>query len=230
MKLITEDNISTFDVEEVINEATGKKDLYVKGIFMQAEKKNRNGRLYPSKTMENEVNRYIKEYVNTNKAYGELNHPPSTKINPDRISHLITELKKVGDDYVGKAKILNTDAGNTIRAIVEAGGAIGMSSRAVGSLKEENGVKIVQEDFRLCCVDAVLDPSAHDAWVNGIYESADFELVDGSLVETKINDKKEEEVSKTEEEDEEENNKKEAEITESKIKSFESFMDKLVNF
>lgn len=183
MKIITEDLENNLVTEEVVNEVTGKKDLYIKGIMIQQEQKNRNGRVYPSSIMEREVTKYIAEYVNTGKAYGELNHPATMSVNPDRISHRIVELKKEGDNYIGKAIVLDTDAGNIIRAAITSGGAFGMSTRGAGTLKESNGVKIVQDDFHLCCVDAVIDPSAHDAWVNGIYESVNFEWKDGTLVE-----------------------------------------------
>lgn len=230
MKIITEDLENDLIVEEVLNEKTGKKDLYIKGVMIQQEQKNRNGRIYPSAIMEREVERYIKEYVDTGKAYGELNHPASLTVNPDRISHRIVELKKQGNDYIGKAIVLDTDAGNIIRAAISTGGAFGISTRGAGSLKESNGVKIVQDDFHLCCLDAVIDPSAHDAWVNGIYESLNYEWKDGVLVEaddTKELDemkvKAKESIGKLIEEQKQKKSK-------SQILAFESFMGKLVDF
>ena len=224
MKIITEDLRNEFVVEEVINEATGKKDLYIKGIFMQAEMKNRNGRIYPAAIMEKAVNEYNEKYVKTKRALGELNHPPSVSVNPDRVSHLITELVKEGNNYIGKAKILDTECGKNVRAIIEGGGALGVSSRGVGSLKESNGVKIVQEDFSLATIDIVSDPSAHDAWVGGIYESVDYEWKDGSLVEAH-HEKKDE----IKEEPVEEEISKDEDKTEAQVKAFESFMGKLTD-
>lgn len=221
MKIITEDLRNEFIVEEVLDEATGKKDLYISGIFMQQEAKNRNGRIYPAAIMEKAVNKYIVENVNTKRALGELNHPPSVQVNPDRVSHLITELTLEGNNWMGKAKILDTDCGKNVRAIIEGGGSLGVSSRGVGSLKESNGVKIVQEDFALSTIDIVTDPSAHDAWVGGIYESMDYEWKDGALVEskedTKVEEKIEEEVIVEDK-------------TPDQIQAFESFMSKISKF
>ena len=224
MKIITEDLRNEFMVEEVVNEATGKKDLFISGVFMQEELKNRNGRVYPSAVMEKAVNKYIVEYVNTKRALGELNHPPSVQVNPDRVSHLITELKKEGNNWMGKAKILDTPMGQIVRGIIEGGGSLGVSSRGVGSLKESNGVKIVQEDFALATIDIVSDPSAHDAWVGGIYESLDYEWKDGSLVEAKH---KEEKVVVEEEKDEEIEVK--VDKTAAQLEAFGSFMTKLTD-
>jgi len=222
MKIITEDLRNEFIVEEILDEATGKKDMYISGVFMQEELKNRNGRVYPSAVMEKAVKKYISEYVNTKRALGELNHPPSVQVNPERVSHLITELRREGNNWMGKAKILDTPMGKIVRGIIEGGGSLGVSSRGVGSLKESNGVKIVQEDFSLATIDIVSDPSAHDAWVGGIYESLNYEWEDGALVESKVEDKKEDIVEdKTEDIVEDK--------TESQVKAFESFMSKISN-
>ena len=230
MKIITEDLENNLVTEEVVNEVTGKKDLYIKGIMIQQEQKNRNGRVYPSSIMEREVTKYIAEYVNTGKAYGELNHPTTLTVNPDRISHRIVELKKQGNDYIGKAIVLDTASGNIIRAAITSGGAFGMSTRGAGTLKESNGVKIVQEDFHLCCIDAVIDPSAHDAWVNGIYESVNYEWKDGTLVESKEEEEKSEEDKKALSKAKAllEDSIKEDKIK-SQVKAFESFMGKLTD-
>jgi len=173
MLLIKED-IQEF---EVLTEATstGGKDYYIHGIFMQANKLNKNGRIYPKETLRNECARYITQYVNRNRAYGELGHPDTPKINEDRISHRITSLKEDGDNWIGKAKIGTTPQGNIVRAILNDGGQLAASSRALGSLKESNGASIVQPDLRLMtAADIVIDPSAPDAFVNGIYEGAEW--------------------------------------------------------
>lgn len=172
MKLITE----LADSFEVITEAKddGQKSLFVEGIFMQAEVKNRNGRIYPKSILEREVERYRKSHITEKRALGELGHPNGPKINEDRVSHLITELNQNGNDFIGKAKILSTPMGNIARSLIEDGVKIGVSSRGLGSLKEKNGVNEVQDDFFLATVDIVTDPSAPSAFVNGIMEGVEF--------------------------------------------------------
>lgn len=179
MKLIREVNES---LNMIVEEKLGKgKQLYVEGIFLQSNVKNRNGRMYPESIMDKEVNRYIKEKVEKNSAFGELGHPDSPSINLDRISHLITSLRKEGTNWVGKAKILDTPMGQIAKGIIEGGGRIGTSSRALGSLKMNNeGINVVQSDFMLSTAgDLVSDPSAPDAWLNGLMESADWVYQDG---------------------------------------------------
>jgi hypothetical protein len=173
MKLITE------LVEEVqlVTEAkeTGGKDYYIKGIFLQAEIKNRNGRMYPIEVLENEVGRYSREVINKNRAFGELGHPSGPSINLDRVSHIITKLYRDGKNFIGEAKISKTPMGEIARGIMESGGQLGVSSRAMGSLKEERGVMVVQKDLRLStAADIVADPSAPDAFVNGIMEGVEW--------------------------------------------------------
>lgn len=152
-------------------EVNGKKELFIEGVFLESERKNRNGRIYPKAIMEREVNKYRNDYINTNRALGELEHPKSATVNPDRVSHLIVGLTEDGDSYRGKAKILDTPCGNIVRGIVEGGAQIGVSSRGLGSVKMKNGINEVQNDFDLCTIDAVLNPSAIDAFVNGIMEN-----------------------------------------------------------
>lgn len=156
--------------------STGKKKMYLEGTFLQSAIKNRNGRIYPESVMDKEVARYIKEVVNTNKAWGELNHPDTPRINPERVSHRITELHKSGTDYVGKAVIGEEGCGRTVRGLLEMGGNIGVSSRALGSIKvNSQGINEVQDDFRLStAADVVLDPSGPDCWVNGIMEGVEW--------------------------------------------------------
>lgn len=174
MKLITE----TFDELQYVTEAKedGSKNLYIEGIFLQSAIKNRNGRMYPEEVMDREVARYMKEAVETKTAMGELGHPNGPQINLDRVSHRIVSLRKEGTDYVGKALITNTPMGNIARGLMESGARLGVSSRGMGSLKlNKEGVNEVQDDFRLAtAADIVADPSAPNAWVDGIMESVDW--------------------------------------------------------
>ena len=180
MKLIRE------EVEDVqiITEANenGEKDLFITGPFLQAEVVNRNGRKYPGHIMEREVARYIKEAVSKGRAVGELGHPQGPSINLDRISHKIVELRKEGNNYIGKAKILNTPAGDIARGLIKGGVQLGVSSRGMGSLKPRNGINEVQDDFYLAtAADIVHDPSAPDAFVNGIMEGVEWVWDNGLL-------------------------------------------------
>ena len=160
---------------------------------MQADLKNRNGRVYPMPVMEKEVNRYVKEYVDTKRAFGELGHPEGPQINLDRISHMITELKRDGSNIVGRAKILETPMGNIAKNIIQGGGALGVSSRGMGSLKEKNGIMEVQDDFTLAtAADIVADPSAPGAFVNGIMEGVEWVWDNGLLKAQQIELYKEE--------------------------------------
>jgi len=173
MKLITE----TLDDLKYVTEAKedGGKNLYIEGIFLQSAIQNRNGRIYPEEVMDREVARYVKEAIETNSAMGELGHPNGPQINLDRVSHRIVSLRKEGTDYVGKAIITNTPMGNIAKGLMESGVRLGVSSRGMGSLQEKNGAKIVQDDFRLAtAADIVADPSAPNAFVEGIMESVDW--------------------------------------------------------
>ena len=190
MKLIREvyEQTSTI-VEEKVG---GKKNYFIEGIFLQSELVNRNGRMYQEKVMDKEVGRYMKEYVEKNRAYGELGHPDTPSINLDRVSHLIVDLRKEGKNYVGKAKILETPMGMIARGLLDGGANLGVSSRAMGSLKTNNeGVQIVQDDFMLStAADIVADPSAPDAFVRGIMEGREWVFVDGKFVEKNIEEAK----------------------------------------
>lgn len=173
MKLITEQ----FEDLNYIFESNdqGQKDMFIEGIFLQSDLKNRNGRVYPKRIMEKEVTRYMKESVARRNAFGELGHPSGPTINPDRISHLITDLREDGPNYIGKAKILPTPMGNIARNIMEAGGKLAVSSRGVGSLKRNGDRMEVQEDFQLStAADIVINPSAPDAYVDAIMETPDW--------------------------------------------------------
>ena len=173
----------------IVESKLGKgKEYFIEGIFLQSELKNRNGRMYPESIMDNEVNRYIKESVEKNRAYGELGHPDTPSINLDRVSHMIVSLRKEGTNYIGKAKILETPMGQIARGLLDGGANLGVSSRALGSLQANNeGVQIVQDDFMLStAADIVADPSAPDAFVRGIMESKEWVFVDGKFVEQHI--------------------------------------------
>lgn len=183
MKLITE---LTEDVQYITEaKEDGGKNLYIEGIFLQSSIKNRNGRVYPEEVMDREVARYIKESVDKNTAMGELGHPNGPQINLDRVSHRIVSLKKEGTNYIGRAMITNTPMGNIAKGIMESGARLGVSSRGLGSLKlNKEGVNEVQDDFRLAtAADIVADPSAPDAWVNGIMEGVEFWYTDDGRIQ-----------------------------------------------
>jgi hypothetical protein len=181
MKLIKEINET---VNYITEDSDGKKVLHIEGPFLVAEKKNKNGRLYEYNTMRKEVNRYTEEYINKHRAFGELGHPETPSINLDRVSHIITSLREDGHQWIGKAKILETPMGNIARKLIEGGAQLGVSSRGMGSLKNVNGVNIVQPDFYLAtAADIVADPSAPGAFVQGIMEGKEWMLINGVWTE-----------------------------------------------
>ena len=186
MKLIKE----VFEQNTVIvEEKLGKgKEYFIEGIFLQSELRNRNGRMYPESVMDREVQRYVENYVDKMRAYGELGHPDTPSINLDRVSHLITSLRKEGTNYIGKAKILDTPMGKIAKGLLDGGANLGVSSRALGSLKlNKEGVQVVQDDFMLStAADIVADPSAPDAFVRGIMESCEWVFVDGRFEQRQI--------------------------------------------
>ena len=191
MKLIKEinDNVNYTYLEE----ANGKKCLHIEGPFLVAETKNKNGRLYEYNTMKKEVDRYTTEYINKSRAFGELGHPESPSINLDRVSHMIVGLREDGNTWVGKAKILDTPMGNIARSLIEGGAQLGVSSRGMGSLKNVNGVNVVQPDFYLAtAADIVADPSAPGAFVQGIMEGKEWMLVNGVWTEQYVEEAKRE--------------------------------------
>jgi hypothetical protein len=217
MKLIREEVQDTrFIVED---KGLGKgKQYFIEGIFLQSELVNRNGRMYKESTMDKEVSRYIKEAVENNRAYGELGHPDGPGINLDRVSHMITSLRKEGTNYIGRAKILETPMGNIARGLLEGGANLGVSSRAMGSLKQNNeGIQIVQDDFMLStAADIVADPSAPDAYVRGIMENKEWIFVDGKFVEQNIEEVKSL-IRKTSSRN----------LEEAKVKAFQHFLSKI---
>lgn len=173
MKLIKE---HTESVKLIIEEKEGVgKNYFIEGIFLQADLKNRNGRVYPRDILENEVKRYNEEYVQKNRAFGELGHPDSPSINLDRVSHLIKDLRLEDNNFIGKAKIMDTPYGKIVKSLIDEGAQLGVSSRGIGSLKESGGVNLVQDDFKLStAADIVADPSAPNAFVEGVMESAEW--------------------------------------------------------
>ena len=172
MKLITE---TTLDVRILTeNSADGKKNYFIEGVFMESESKNKNGRVYPMPIMEKEVNRYIVEYVNTNRAIGELGHPEGPTVNLERAAHMIKELHFDNNHVCGRAKVLDTPYGRIVKNLMDEGAKLGVSTRGMGSLVEKNGYQEVQEDFMLAAVDIVADPSAPNAFVNGIMEGREW--------------------------------------------------------
>jgi len=172
MKLITEE-ISK--VKFITEEKNGKKSLYIEGIFLQADIKNRNGRCYPMETLAREVTRYTDNYISKGRALGELGHPDGPTVNLDRVSHMITSLREDGNNFVGKAKILDIPMGKIASSLISEGVKLGVSSRGIGSLVERNGVRYVSDDFMLAtAADIVADPSAPDAFVNGIMEGVEW--------------------------------------------------------
>ena len=186
MKLITE---TIESVKVITEEKNGVKSLYIQGPFLVAETKNRNGRIYKTETLKKEVDRYNEEYVKKNRAFGELGHPESPTINLDRVSHLITNIKQNGNIFEGKAKILDTPMGKIARSLMEGGATLGVSSRGMGSLKNEGGVNVVQDDFYLAtAADIVADPSAPGAFVQGIMEGKEWVWDNGKVKELDINE------------------------------------------
>ena len=184
MKLITEqiENVN------VITEGKGdSKKLYIEGVFLQSELKNRNGRMYPFSVLEKEVNRYNEEYVKTNRALGELGHPDGPTVNLDRVSHRITSLKSEGNNFIGRAQVLDTPMGKIAKSLLDEGVKLGVSSRGMGSIDKREDCNVVMDDFMLAtAADIVADPSAPDAFVNGIMEGKEWAWDNGILRETEV--------------------------------------------
>jgi hypothetical protein len=219
MKLITE--MVESDVEFVTEaKEDGGKNYFIEGIFMQGNVKNRNGRMYPMETLEKEVNRYNKEYVEQNRAYGELGHPQGPTINLERVSHMIKELNRNGDNIMGKAKIMTeTPYGKIVKNLMDEGAKLGVSSRGMGTLKKDKkGVNLVQSDFQLAtAADIVADPSAPNAFVEGVMEGVDWiQDINGNWVSQYIEETQKEirKVSK-------------AELEEAKVNAFLKFLKQL---
>ena len=185
VKLISEE---IQDVEYITEQKeNGKKNYKIKGIFMQADIKNRNGRIYPQEVLEKEVRRYNKDQINNNRAYGELGHPEGPTINLERASHMITKLYPDGKNFIGEAKILSTPMGKIVENLLDDGAKLGVSSRGMGSLNQKNGANYVRDDFYLAtAADIVADPSAPNAFVQGIMEGKEWVWNHGTLVEAEL--------------------------------------------
>ena len=216
MKLITEINEEVKILTE--ESESGSKNFYIEGIFMQAERKNRNGRMYPVEVLAKEANRYITEYVMKNRAYGELGHPDGPSINLERVSHMIKELRQEDNDFYGKAKIMDTPYGNIVKNLISEGACVGVSTRGMGSLEERSdGTRVVKDDFYLAtAADIVADPSAPDAFVRGIMEGKEWVWDNGIIKEVQISQYKET-IKKSSKKNLEEN----------MLKTFNNFLSKL---
>ena len=217
MRLISEYHDSNLQVITE-NKKDGGKAYVIEGVFMQADKKNRNGRIYGKAILENAVNKYVKEQVKTGRAVGELNHPEGPTINLDKVSHKITELKFEGSDVIGKASILDTPMGKIVEGLLEGGVKLGVSSRGMGTLVNKQGTSHVGKDFMLSTVDIVQDPSAPGAFVNGIMEGVEWVWHNGVLCP--------QEIEEIETEIKEARGVRSSNI---EIKAFKNFLSKLVN-
>jgi len=215
MRLITEQNN---DIEVLTEDKDGKKATYIKGIFLQTEITNRNGRMYRFDTLNREVSKYNEEFIQRGRALGELGHPEGPTVNLDRVSHKIVELYPEGKNFIGKAKLLETPMGKIAKSLLEEGVQLGVSSRGLGSLKKEGSLQVVADDFILStAADIVADPSAPDAFVEGIMEGKEWALVDGKIKEAQI-----EEVKKALD-----NAPSPQELAERKLSAFESLLRSL---
>ena len=184
MKLISEE-IS--NAEYLVEETNGKKDYKIRGVFLQSDLKNRNGRVYPTDILNKEVKRYNAEFINKKRAFGELGHPDGPTVNLERVSHMITKLYPEGKNFIGEAKIMNTPYGKIVKGLIDEGAQLGVSSRGMGSLETRGGANYVKDDFYLAtAADIVADPSAPDAFVEGIMENKEWIWDNGVLVEKNI--------------------------------------------
>ena len=184
MKLISEE---IQNAEYLVEDNGGKKSYKIKGIFLQSDLKNRNGRVYPKQVLEQEVARYNREFINKKRAFGELGHPDGPTVNLERVSHMITKLTPDGKNFIGEAKIMDTPYGKIVKGLIDEGAQLGVSSRGMGSIIQRNGANYVKDDFYLAtAADIVADPSAPDAFVEGIMESKEWVWDNGKLVERDI--------------------------------------------
>jgi hypothetical protein len=184
MKLISEEVASA---EYLIEETNGKKEYKIKGVFLQSNIKNRNGRVYPREILVREVNRYTKEFINKNRAFGELGHPDGPTVNLERVCHMVKSLTPDGDNFIGEAKIMDTPYGKIVKGLIDEGAQLGVSSRGMGSIMNRNGINFVKDDFYLAtAADIVADPSAPDAFVEGIMESREWVWDNGVLKQVDI--------------------------------------------
>ena len=214
MKLITE---TIENIEVLTEERNGKKDYKIKGIFMQADIKNRNGRIYPVGTLAKEVKRYNEQFIAKKRAFGELGHPDGPTVNLERVSHMITSLKPEGKNFIGEAKIMDTPYGKIVKNLIDEGAQLGVSSRGMGSLQSGSQGNVVGKDFYLAtAADIVADPSAPDAFVEGIMEGKEWVWDNGILKSMEV-ERYKEEIEKT----------KRAELAEKKASIFKDFLNKI---
>ena len=214
MKLISEEIQSA---EYLVEENNGKKEYKIRGVFLQSDIKIRNGRVYPREILVREVNRYNKEFINKNRAFGELGHPDGPTVNLERVSHMVKKLYPDGKDFIGEAKIMDTPYGKIVKGLIDEGAQLGVSSRGMGSLIQRNGVNYVKDDFYLAtAADIVADPSAPDAFVEGIMESKEWVWDNGVLKEKDIESWKNQVRSA-----------KQRSLEEAKLRVFQSFLTKL---
>ena len=214
MKLITE---TIENIEVLKEERNGKKDYKIRGVFMQADIKNRNGRVYPVATLAKEVKRYNEQFINKKRAFGELGHPDGPTVNLERVSHMITCLKPVGKNFIGEAKIMDTPYGKIVKNLIDEGAQLGVSSRGMGSLQSGSQGNVVGKDFYLAtAADIVADPSAPDAFVEGIMEGKEWVWDNGVLKSMEV-EKYKEEIEKT----------RRAELAEKKASIFKHFLTKI---
>ena len=214
MKLISEE---IQNAEYITEEVNGKKNYKIKGIFLQSDLKNRNGRVYPKQVLEQEVARYNREFINKKRAFGELGHPDGPTVNLERVSHMITSLTPDGKNFIGEAKIMDTPYGKIVKGLIDEGAQLGVSSRGMGSIIQRNGANYVKDDFYLAtAADIVADPSAPDAFVEGIMESKEWVWDNGKLVERDIEAWKQQ-IREA----------KQRKLDEVKLNVFESFLKKL---
>ena len=187
MRLISENFVDNVEYITEQDDKTGKKNYKLKGVFMQSEIKNRNGRVYPFEVLDKEVKRYNKEFIEQNRAYGELGHPDGPTVNLDKVSHMVTSLKPDGKNFIGEAKVMSTPMGNIVKNIMDDGGKLAVSSRGMGSLESKNGANYVKDDFYLAtAADIVADPSAPNAFVDGIMEGKEWVWNNGLLQEQEV--------------------------------------------
>ena len=214
MKLISEE-IS--QAEYLVEETNGKKNYKIKGIFLQSDIKNRNGRIYENDILQKEVKRYNQEFINKKRAFGELGHPDGPTVNLERVSHMITKLEPEGKNFIGEAKIMDTPYGKIVKGLIDEGAQLGVSSRGMGSLVQKNGANYVGKDFYLAtAADIVADPSAPDAFVEGIMENKEW-VWDNGVIKAQDIEEYKEHIKEA----------KRLKLAEAKVKVFKNFIEKL---
>ena len=214
MKLISEE---IQNAEYLVEETNGKKSYKIKGVFLQSDIKNRNGRIYENDILTKEVDRYSKEFIDKKRAFGELGHPDGPTVNLERVSHMITSLKPEGKNFIGEAKIMDTPYGKIVKGLIDEGAQLGVSSRGMGSLVQKNGANYVGKDFYLAtAADIVADPSAPDAFVEGIMENKEW-VWDNGVIKAQDIEEYKEHIQEA----------KRLKLAEAKAKVFKSFLEKL---